>query len=96
MISGEGRNEMMHEALAHAETFQSLAAKDGLHDRVWGEPLHVVGVLQLVLLQIGPQTLHNLVVDRKNTNNTDRSASLSQGQIKIPKNPKLARPFLTY
>jgi len=49
--------QMLLEILGHAETLDLLSTEDGGHGLVGSEPLLVLRVLQLVLLQIGPQTL---------------------------------------
>ena len=56
---------MLLEVLAHAEGLHPLVAEDGLHGGVRGEVLLVLGILKVVLLQVGPETLDDL----QNTNN---------------------------
>ena len=51
---------MSLEVLGHPESLLPLLPKDGLHLFVWGEPLLVLWVLELVLLEVGPQMLHHL------------------------------------
>ena len=66
---------MLLEVLGHAEALLTLLAEDGLHDLVGGEPLAVLLVLsievntfpsstqihlEVFLLEIRPQLLHNL------------------------------------
>ena len=46
--------------LGHAEGADLLAAEDGLHGLVGLEELLVLGVLQLVLLDVGPEPLDHL------------------------------------
>ena len=48
---------MLLQVLGHAETLDLLSPKDGSHRLVRREPLLVLGVLELVLLQIGPEPL---------------------------------------
>ena len=51
---------MSLEMLGHPKRLLPLLAKDGLHLLVRGEPLLVLRVLELVLLEVGPQMLHHL------------------------------------
>ena len=53
---------MFLEELAHAEGLHPLVAKDGLHGGVRGEVLLVLGVLKVVLLQVGPEPLDALKI----------------------------------
>ena len=46
--------------LGHAEGSDLVGAEDGLHLLVRVEKLLVLGVLQLLLLDVGPQPLHHL------------------------------------
>ena len=46
--------------LGHAECTHVLLPKYWLHSFVWFEVLLVLGVLQLLLLDVGPQPLHHL------------------------------------
>ena len=55
---------MFLEVLGHAEGLDLLGSEHGGHGLVGGEPLLVLGVLEVVLLQVGPETLDNL----RNTN----------------------------
>ena len=48
---------MLLQVLGHAETLDLLSPEDGSHGLVGGEPLLVLRVLELVLLQIGPEPL---------------------------------------
>ena len=51
---------MLLQILGHAEALDLLVSKDGSHRGVGGEPLLVLGVLQLLLLEIGPEPLNTL------------------------------------
>ena len=51
---------MLLQILRHAKTFYFLLAENRLHGLVRSEPLLLIGVLQVVLLQIVPQLLHYL------------------------------------
>ena len=51
---------MLLEELGHAEALDLLLPEDGLHGLVGGEPLLHLRVLQVLLLQIGPQLLDDL------------------------------------
>ena len=51
---------MFLQVLRHAEALDLLLPKDGLHGLVGGEPLLLLRVLQVVLLQVVPQFLHYL------------------------------------
>ena len=52
--------QMGFQILCHAEGLDLLLAKDGGHLGIRGEPLLVGGILQVVGLQVGPQTFNNL------------------------------------
>ena len=52
--------QVLLEVLAHAECLDSLVTEDGLHFSVWGEELLVLRVLEVVLLQVGPEPLDDL------------------------------------
>ena len=52
--------QMFLQILGHAETLDLLLPEDGLHGLVRGEPLLLLRILQIVLLQIVPKLLHNL------------------------------------
>ena len=51
---------MSLEMLGHPKRLLPLLPKDSLHLLVRGEPLLVLRVLELVLLEVGPQMLHHL------------------------------------
>ena len=51
---------MLLEVLAHGESLHPLAPEDGLHFGVWGEELFVLRVLEVILLQVGPEPLDDL------------------------------------
>ena len=51
---------MLLDVLAHAECLDSLVTEDWLHFSVWGEELLVLRVLEVVLLQVGPEPLDDL------------------------------------
>ena len=51
---------MSLEVLGHAEGADLLLAKDRLHLLVGLEELLVLGVLELLLLDVGPELLHHL------------------------------------
>ena len=51
---------MSLEIFGHTKGLDLLLAKDGGHLGVWGEPLFVRGILQVVGLQVGPQTFNDL------------------------------------
>ena len=53
---------MLLEVLAHAEALDPLVAEDGLHGVVGGEELLVLGVLEVLLLQVGPEPFDNLII----------------------------------
>ncbi len=53
-------DEMSFQMLGHTEGSDLLVSKDGLHLLVGVEELLVLGVLQLLLLDVGPEPLHNL------------------------------------
>ena len=53
---------MILEELAHAEGLHPLVAEDGLHSGVRGEVLLVLGILKVVLLQVGPEPLDALKI----------------------------------
>ena len=55
---------MFLEVLGHAEGLDLLGSEHGGHGLVGGEPLLVLGVLEVVLLQVGPETFDDL----QNTN----------------------------
>ena len=48
------------EVLGHAEAFDLLIAKDRSHGLVGREPLLVLRVLEILLLQVGPEPLDTL------------------------------------
>ena len=52
--------QVLLEVLAHGERLDLLVAEDGGHGVVRGEPLLVRGVLEVLLLEIGPQPLDAL------------------------------------
>ena len=51
---------MFLEILCHSECLDLLSPEDGLHELVWGEPLLVGRVLEVLLLEVGPQPLDDL------------------------------------
>ena len=51
---------MLLQELAHAEGLDPLVPEDGLHGLVRGEELLVVGILEVLLLQVGPEPLDAL------------------------------------
>ena len=51
---------MLLQVLGHREGLDLLLSEDGSHGFVRGEPLLVLGVLELVLLQVGPEFLDTL------------------------------------
>ena len=51
---------MLLQILGHAEGLDLLVSKDWSHRGVGGEPLFVLRVLQIFLLQVGPQSLDTL------------------------------------
>jgi len=51
---------MALEMFGHSKSLLPLLAKYGFHLFVWSEPLLVLGVLQLVFLEVSPQMLHHL------------------------------------
>ena len=51
---------MVLQELAHREALHLLFSKDGGHVLIGSEPLLVLGVLQVLLLQIGPEFLDTL------------------------------------
>ena len=51
---------MLLEVLGHPEALDLLLSKDGSHGVVRGEPLLVLGVLEVLLLQVGPESLDTL------------------------------------
>ena len=57
---------MLLEVLGHAKGLDLLLAEDRLHELVRGEELLVLGVLEILLLQVGPEPLHHLGPDTKN------------------------------
>ena len=52
-----GVDEVALQVLGHAETLDLLGPEDGCHGVVGGEPLLVLGILQILLLEVGPETL---------------------------------------
>ena len=52
--------QMFLQVLRHAEALDLLLSEDGLHGLVGGEPLLLLRILQVVLLQVVPQFLHYL------------------------------------
>ena len=52
-----GVGEVALQVLGHAETLDLLCSEDGCHGVVGGEPLLVLGILEILLLEVGPQTL---------------------------------------
>ena len=55
-----GVGQMLLKVLAHAEGLHPLVAEDGLHGGVGGEELLVLRVLEVLLLQVGPEPLDAL------------------------------------
>ena len=52
--------KMLLQVLGHAEALLALLTEHRLHGLVRGEPLFVLGVHQLVFLEVGPDSLHTL------------------------------------
>ena len=52
--------EVFVEVLGHAEAIHLLVPEDIGHLLIWSEQPTIVRILQLVLLNIGPQPLNNL------------------------------------
>ena len=53
-------DEMLLEVLGHPEAPDLLLSEDGSHGFIRSEPLLVLGVLEVVLLQVGPKLLDTL------------------------------------
>ena len=53
-------DKMLLEVLSHPEALDLLLSEDGSHGFIRGEPLLVLGVLEVVLLQVGPEFLDTL------------------------------------
>ena len=51
---------MLLQVFGHTETLDLLITKDGSHGFIGSEPLLVLGVLELLLLQVGPESLDTL------------------------------------
>ena len=51
---------MVLQELRHSETPDLLIPEDGSHGLIRGEVLLVVGVLEVLLLQVGPESLDTL------------------------------------
>jgi len=51
---------MCREKFGHRESPDAVGSEDLGHLLVWGEELLVLGVLEIVLLQVGPQLLDAL------------------------------------
>lgn len=51
---------MLLQVLGHAEALDLLISKDRSHGLIGSEPLLVGGVLELLLLQVGPEPLDAL------------------------------------
>ena len=60
IVSRDLLGEVFLQVLGHAEALDLLISKDRSHGLVRGEPLLVLGVLELVLLQVGPEFLDTL------------------------------------
>ena len=54
------RGQVLLEVLGHGECLDLLGSEDGSHGGVGGEPLLVLGVLEVLLLEIGPKPLDHL------------------------------------
>lgn len=52
--------EMVLQVLRHSETPDLLISEDGSHGLVGGEVLLVLGVLEVLLLHVGPESLDTL------------------------------------
>ena len=52
--------EVLLEVFGHTEALDLLISEDGGHGSIGSEPLLVLGVLEFLLLQIGPESLHTL------------------------------------
>merc|ERR1719500_964522 len=55
-----GVSQMLLQVLGHAKALLALLAKHWLHGLVRSEPLAILLVLKIFLLQVRPQLLHNL------------------------------------
>ena len=51
---------MLLEVLDHPETLDPLLSEDGSHGFIRGEPLLVLGILEVSLLHVGPESLDTL------------------------------------
>ena len=51
---------MLLQILGHAEALDPLSAEDRRHGRVGSEELLVLGILEVLLLEVGPESLDNL------------------------------------
>ena len=52
--------EMLLQELRHREALDLLISEDGGHGLIRGEVLLVLGVLEFLLLQVGPESLDTL------------------------------------
>ena len=52
-----GVDEVALQVLGHTETLDLLRPEDGSHGVIGSEPLLVLGILQVLLLEVGPETL---------------------------------------
>ena len=52
--------EVLLQVFCHTETSDLLSTKNLCHGVVGGEKLFILWVLEVLLLQVGPQTLRNL------------------------------------
>ena len=60
IVSRDLLGEVFLQVLGHAEALNLLISKNGSHGGIRGEPLLVLGILQLLFLQVGPQPLDTL------------------------------------
>ena len=51
---------MLLEVLDHPEALDPLLSEDGSHGFIRGEPLLVLGILEVALLHVGPESLDTL------------------------------------
>ena len=84
---------MSLQVLGHPERLDFLLSENGLQHLVGGEELPVLGVLELVLFQVGPQSLHNLVrekIKKKYKQSRDRVPNFWRPvAYPLPSEPKL-------
>ena len=78
--------QVLLEVLGHGERLDLLGAEDGSHRGVGREPLLVLGVLEVLLLEIGPQPLDDLDngVKRRNINRETRKILPEDERSSLP------------